>query len=70
MAPCLDGVCSRVFEQSSSSCNQSSDIAVTVSATNKLGDGPPSDLFNIGKPVGTESTDSTVTLICAVFDGH
>ena len=45
---CEEDVCTHMFDVSSSSCSPSTDISVSVFATNILGDGPHSAAIQIG----------------------
>ena len=49
VSSCCGGTCRHVFKVSSSSCPPSADIAVTVYATNILGNGTHSEPMIIGK---------------------
>lgn len=44
---CQQGLCSHLLDVSSSSCANSTNISVSVSATNLLGDGPASEPVSI-----------------------
>ena len=46
---CHNGVCTHVFEVSSSFCHPSTNITVSVFATSTLGPGEPSEPFTIGE---------------------
>ena len=46
---CSDRECNQVFELPLSSCNSSHGVSVTVSASNRLVTGPPTEEVNISK---------------------